>query len=153
MDEFLYRARPWAITLFLHNWPVMLAGTLAVLAAVRTYLRPSRRRLLVLYSLLGFVFAFEYQKHLAPALRDTARYLFSAEVNPGPRVVSQFVVADLAPAALYFIAVVLLLAVAPWWWRRSAGRAPAEAADPARVVAVDPCPTNGAPVASTGEQT
>jgi hypothetical protein len=154
MDDFLYRARPWAITLLLHNWPVMLAGALAVPVAVRAYLRPTRRILLVLYGLLGLAFAFEYQKHLAPALRDTARYLFSAEVNPGPRAVSQFVVADLAPAALYIFAVVLLLAAAaPWWWRRSAGRAPSVAVDLTRAEAAVPCPANGAPVAGAGEQT
>jgi hypothetical protein len=133
MEEFVFRARPWATLLIQHNWPILLYGALGLVAAVWAYLRPSRRAVLTLYGLLGLAFAFEYQKHVGPALRGTMRYLFSAEVNPLPRAVSQLIVADVAPVALYAAAGALLLAAAaPWRLRRRPARSSSGASSASR---------------------
>jgi hypothetical protein len=117
MTEFLYRARPWATTLIEHNWPLLLYGLAIAVVAVWAYVTPGRRVLLILYGLLGLAFAFEYQKHIAPALIDSARYLFSVEVNPRPRAISQFIVGDVLPVALHGIAVAFLVVAAlPRCW-------------------------------------
>jgi hypothetical protein len=117
MTEFLYRARPWAITLVEHNWPILLYGLVIAVAAVWAYARPGRRVLLVLYGALGLAFAFEYQKHIAPVLVGTAHYLFSVEVNPGPRALSQFILGDLLPIVFHGLAIAfLVVAAVPLWW-------------------------------------
>jgi hypothetical protein len=110
MDEFLYRARPWVVTLIAHNWPIMLYAVLTPWAAIYAYLRPSRRRLSLVYGLVVLACVFEYQKHAIPVLRDTTDYLFSLETNPGMRRVSQFTLLDVAPVAAYGLGLVLVAA-------------------------------------------
>jgi hypothetical protein len=118
MTEFIFRARPWAIMLLQHNWLVLVYGLLVVLVAILAYIRPGRRLLLTLYGLLGLIFAFEYHKHIAPALSETARYLFSVEVNPSARLVSQSIISEALPVAFHLLALALLVgAAAPWRWR------------------------------------
>jgi uncharacterized membrane protein HdeD (DUF308 family) len=109
MNEFLYRARPWATLLIEHNWPVMLCAVLILITAIWALIRPTRRTLLALYGLLLLAFAFEYQKHLAPLLVNTARYLFSVEVNPGPRAASQIIIAQVLPIVFTGLGVALLM--------------------------------------------
>jgi hypothetical protein len=127
MDGCLYRARPWAITLVLHNWPVMLYAVGIACAAVNAYLAPNRRRLLLLFGLLTLAFAFEYEKHAVPALRGTTNYLFSLEFNPAPRRASQVILLDLAPIAAHAFGLFLLvgsLVPPPGRWRRTRRAAP-----------------------------
>jgi hypothetical protein len=123
MEEFLYRAQPWAITLWQHNWPVIVFGLSSVIAAVLALVRPSRPRLLALYGLLGLVLAFEYDKHGVPAFQHTATYLLSVERNATARTVSLVIIGDVAPIALYIVAIglVLLATLLAWPGRAGAG--------------------------------
>lgn len=109
MEDFLFRAKPWAITLVLHNWPVMVTTPLIIWVAVRTYLWPSRRLLEVLYGLLLLTIAFEYQKHGLRVARRTTSYLFSPEANPDMRWFSQLVFLDVLPLVLPLAGIVLIL--------------------------------------------
>jgi hypothetical protein len=84
MDEFLYRARPWANTLVAHNWPVMVCLVLIVLFAVRAYLRPTRSDVLALYGFSILALGFEYYKHARSAVASTVAYLLMA--NPDQRL-------------------------------------------------------------------
>jgi hypothetical protein len=109
MDDFLYRATPWAITLVLHNWPVMAYAALFPYLALRAYLRPTRRALLCLYGLLMLVFAYEYDKHGTRIAWDTLTYLFSREHNPVPRYASLVVALRIMPVVLHAFGIGLVL--------------------------------------------
>ena len=109
MDDFLFRARPWAITLVLHNWPLIVYSALVPLAALRAYLRPTRRALLLLYGLAILALAYEYQKHGVGVARETASYLFSAEANPELRRASQLVLTGVLPLATHLVGLALLV--------------------------------------------
>ena len=114
MEDFLYRVRPWAITLVLHNWPIIIVSAAVPLAALLAYLRPTRRRLLVLYGLIVLAFAFEYQKHGVGVVESTTDYLFSEYANPAARHVSQLVLARALPWMLDGLGLALLLVAALW---------------------------------------
>ncbi len=109
LEDFLYRARPWSITLVLHNWPIMLYSIAILGLAVRTYLRPSRRSLLALYGLWILALAYEYEKHGVSTAIETASYLFSASANPELRRLSQFVLLYALPSASRVVGIALLL--------------------------------------------
>jgi hypothetical protein len=109
MEDLLYRAKPWAITLVWHNWPIMLYAALIVWAALRAYRRPSRPALLFLYGFIVLALAFEYQKHGLPEARITIDYLFSLQFNPGPRHVSHLILVDLTPVAIHLIGFAFLI--------------------------------------------
>jgi uncharacterized membrane protein len=110
MDEFLWRARPWAVTLVLHNWPLLLGLPLILLAALRAFAQPTRRSLLLLYGVSLLVIAFEYQKHVVPSLRSTTTYLFSSEANSIPRMISQAILVGAMPGFLTMLGAALLVA-------------------------------------------
>lgn len=117
MDDFIYRATPWAITLILHNWLILLCSVLIVWAAARAFLRPTRRALLLLYGLLLLAGAFEYEKHGVEVARGTTGYLFSVEHNPALRSLSRAFFVEVLPPALYATSATLLgLAMAPGIW-------------------------------------
>jgi sugar transferase (PEP-CTERM/EpsH1 system associated) len=99
MEEFLYRAGPWATTFAEHNWPVLVYVPLILWVAVRALVRPERQDLLLLYGLAILAVTFEYQKHGTRIVSGTVRYLFSAEQSPFMRAVSEFVLVDAAPVA------------------------------------------------------
>lgn len=101
MGDFLYRAEPWAVTLALHNWPIFLLSVLVLRTAIQAYRTPSRPALLRLYGCLVLAFAFEYQKHVMHMFLEATDYLFSVEANPELRSLSQLVLADFLPVALY----------------------------------------------------
>jgi hypothetical protein len=109
MDDFLYRARPWAITLVLHNWPLILYAAAIPFAALLAYLQPTRRRLLILYGLLVLAVAFEYQKHGMTVAQSTTDYLFSEYANPTARHISQLVLVQTLPVLLHLLGLALLL--------------------------------------------
>jgi len=111
MDEIVYRAQPWAINLFLHNWPVMLYSVLVLWAGARAYLRPSRPAVLLLYGALVLVLAFEYAKHGLVVVRDTTAYLF---VDPPLRQMSQFFLIDVLPLAIYALGIALVFISVVW---------------------------------------
>ncbi len=118
MEEFLYRARPWAVTFIAHNWPVLVYALTIPWAALHAFLRPSRRTLLFLYSLLLLTFAFEFEKHGVRIMLDTTNYLFSVETNPAPRFLSQWLLAEVAPTAAHLLgltALVISIAPLPCW--------------------------------------
>lgn len=108
MDDFVYRFRPWAITLVLHNWPIMLCSAFVLWAAIRAYQWPSRHAVLRLYGGIMLGAAFEYQKHGVPALVSTLSYLVSLETNPEARALSYLILVDILPIELYLLGVVLL---------------------------------------------
>jgi hypothetical protein len=99
--DFLYRAEPWARTLVQHNWPIFLLSVLVILTGIQAYWRPSRPALLRLYGCLVLALAFEYQKHLVPVMVETTDYLFSEDTNPAVRSLSQLVLVDALPLAIY----------------------------------------------------
>lgn len=114
MEDFVYRARPWAITLARHNWPLVVYGTAFLWAAVRVYRRPSRRGLLYLFGFLSLIVAFEYQKHGVRVANQTTSYLFSTYANPSLRRLSKLILVDAMPVALYLIGCsMLILAMVP----------------------------------------
>ena len=100
MEEFLDRAVPWAITLVLHNWPVMLYTLIAAVTAVRAYIDPSRPILLFLYGTILLIIAYEYEKHGRGAIIGTTDYLFSLEVNHHLRAGSQWLLLDVLPVGM-----------------------------------------------------
>ena len=108
MSEFLERAHPWAVTLVLHNWPVMLYSLVAVLAATRAYIRPHRYTLLFLYGTVLLIIAYEYEKHGRATILDTTSYLFSLEVNPDARSVVQLLLLDVVPVLLRVLGFALI---------------------------------------------
>ena len=112
MDDFLYRAKPWAITLVLHNWPIILYSAAIPIAALLAYLRPTRRRLLLLFGLLVLALAFEYQKHGVGVVESTIGYLFSEYANPAARRISRLVLVQALPWLLHALGLALLLAAA-----------------------------------------
>ncbi len=112
MDDFLYRAKPWALTLVLHNWPIILYSAAALLAALLAYSRPTRSRLLLLYGLAVLALAFEYQKHGVPVLHGTIDYLFSEEANPAARRIFHLALTQALPWLLHVLGLTLLLAAA-----------------------------------------
>ncbi len=109
MDEFLDRAGPWAITLAQHNWPLVIYLPVILWVALRAYLRPSQRVLLLLYGFMILALAFEYHKNGTPVAADTISYLFSVERNPAMRRISQFVLLDAAPIAAHALGLALVL--------------------------------------------
>jgi hypothetical protein len=136
MAEVMARAGPWAITLLLHNWPVLLYAGLAGCSAVGAYLRPSRPALRLLYGSLLLGAAFEYEKHGLRVVRGTTHYLL--ETEPALLATSRLLLIDLAPAAIYLagLALVLSTAAGPRLIRRLRGRQQADAC-PARGLRAD----------------
>jgi len=114
MQEILDRAQPWATTLILHNWPVLVYATIAVCAAIWSLVRPTRARVLVLYGAILLVLAFEYQKHGTATIVGTTTYLFSLEVNPGLRTTSQWFLLLIVPAIAQFVGFALLIWPCAW---------------------------------------
>ncbi len=112
VDDLMHRAWPWALTLVLHNWPIMLYSVLIGGMAVWTYQWPTRRAVLVLYGLLLLAFAFEYQKHFAAVLVRTTDYLFSVQYNPELRAVSRFLLMTFAPIGLHAAGVACFICAA-----------------------------------------
>ncbi len=106
MDDFWYRIPPWATTLVLHNWPVMLWPALAIWAAVRAYLRPGRPILLFLYGSVILTVAFEYQKHGLGPVESTIYYVFAR--GPNVRDVLATVMVDWLPVAMNVFGFALL---------------------------------------------
>jgi hypothetical protein len=107
MDDFEQRIRPWAITLVLHNWPIMVYSLLIPWAAVRAYLRPARSRILLLYGLLILAVTFEYQKHGLTPVHNTITYLFA--LNPAAREASYLVLLEWLPPAGHILGGALLV--------------------------------------------
>jgi len=99
MEDFLYRAGPWATTLAQHNWPLLVYLPLILWVASRAYVRPERRVLLLLYGLVTLALTFEYQKHGPRSGVETVRYLFDTDKNHFAQRVSEFVLVDAAPIA------------------------------------------------------
>jgi hypothetical protein len=97
VTEILDRAQPWAVTLILHNWPVMVYGLVTAGAAVWALLHPARPSVLFLYGAALLVLGYEYEKHGRETILDTTGYLFSLEVNPAARVVSRWLLLEFAP--------------------------------------------------------
>ena len=106
MDDFIYRVRPWVITLVLHNWPIMVYCLLIPPLALRAYLRPSRSALLALYGTSLLALGFEYQKHAPAVVRGTTSYLF--EIHPEVRALSLLVLLDLLPAAVQLLGAAMI---------------------------------------------
>jgi len=132
MNELLERAGPWAVLLVQHNWPVIMYVVVAVVVAWRAYLAPRRHTLLFLYGTVLLIVAYEYQKHALPTVVHTTDYLFSEEVNPGARSLSQSLLVDLGPSLLRVVGCVLILGAAALReraYRRSAHRARSAALD------------------------
>lgn len=109
LEEFLYRAQPWAATLVLHNWPIMLYGGLSLWVAACAFLRPTRWALLALYGLLVLSVAFEYQKHGTRILSGTIDYLLDFEGNAGMLWISQFIFLSALPATFQLLGLALLI--------------------------------------------
>jgi hypothetical protein len=109
MSEFLERAHPWAATLVQHNWPVMLYSLVALGAAIRAYLSPNRLTILFLYGAILLVLTYEYEKHGLATILGTTSYLFSLEVNPGARAVSQLLLITAVPLVSRLIAFALIV--------------------------------------------
>ena len=109
MAEFLDRAQPWATTLILHNWPVLLYTVLAAIAATWALIRPARSTLLILYGAIILIVGFEYEKHGTATIINTTSYLFSVEVNPIPRVLSRRLLLEVVPISMQVIGYGLLL--------------------------------------------
>ncbi|MGI5835726.1 MAG: hypothetical protein ACOX87_04430 [Chloroflexota bacterium] len=101
MDDFHHRIPPWAITLTLHNWPIMLYSVFGVWAAIRAYLQPNRPALLLLYGFLTLAFAFEYQKHGLEPVRGTLDYVFAR--LPDWRNAGYLILLDILPIALHLL--------------------------------------------------
>ena len=138
MQDFLMRASPWAITLVRHNWPLFVGMVATLCCAVRLFVRPSRRAALFLYGWLTLVIAFEYTKHGVPKFLKTTNYLFSSYANPGWRDLSQRILRDALPPALYTAGVLMLIiAIAPTRGNRNGRKAPLVLPnEPAEVAAV-----------------
>lgn len=114
MGDFLWRAEPWARTLVAHNWPIMVLSVLVLWIAIRAYLRPSRRALLLLYGLVALAIAFEYQKHGTVVIGRTADYLFGAESTAGARRIARLLLVDALPPIVYVLGATLVAtALAP----------------------------------------
>jgi hypothetical protein len=109
MSEFLERAQPWVITLVLHNWPVMLYSLVAVFAAIRAYVSPNRHTILFLYGAIILVLVYEYEKHGRATVLDTTSYLFSQEVNPVARDLSQQLLLTVAPVTIRLIGFAMIV--------------------------------------------
>jgi len=107
-EELVNRGRPWALTLAEHNAALFLYIALFVWAAVRCYVRPSRQSVLLVYGFLSLAVAFEYRKHGLDLVRNTTIYLFSVEYSPAGRYISQVVLLDVLPVALYVFGFLLL---------------------------------------------
>jgi len=101
LGDFLYRADPWAILLVQHNWLIFLLSALVLWTGYQVYRRPSRPALLRLYGCLLLAFAFEYQKHVAHMFLQATDYLFGADSTAGARSLSQVILIDILPVALY----------------------------------------------------
>lgn len=110
LEEFFYRAQPWAATLVLHNWPIMLYGGLSLWVAIHAFLRPTRWALLALYGLLVLSVAFEYQKHGTRILRGTTSYLLDIEGNARMLWISQLILLDVLPVTFHLLGLALLIA-------------------------------------------
>jgi hypothetical protein len=124
VDDFMYRASPWAVTLVLHNWPVMAYSVLFAFAAVRAFVRPTRLRLLQTYGFLSLIVAFEYQKHGAPEMRVTSEYLFSVEGNPWLRQANLFFWLDVLPITLHVVGIGLVVLSVVWSRRQGPSSIP-----------------------------
>lgn len=116
MEDFLYRARPWVVTLVQHNWPIMIYSVALVWAALRAYLHPSRTSLLLLYGVAMLALAFEYQKHVSNVVENTLDYLFKR--NPGALAAGQALLLDALPVALHLMGLALVVLSLARTWRR-----------------------------------
>lgn len=101
MADFDQRITPWAITLVMHNWPIMIYSIAVPWAAVRAFLRPSRPALLLLYGLLTLALAFEYQKHGLVTVLITTEYVFA--LLPAWRDLSQQLLLGALPVAAHLL--------------------------------------------------
>jgi hypothetical protein len=125
IDDIVYRARPWLVTLVLHNWPVLLYAAAIPWVAIYALWRPGRRPLLLLYGLATLALAFEYEKHGLSVMRETTSYLFPLSSASAVRRVSQMLLLDVMPLAMRVAgaALVLLAAIWPLFAGRSAAGA------------------------------
>jgi hypothetical protein len=62
-----------------HNWPVLIALAVALIAAWRLYREPSRKRVQWLYGWSLLVFTYEYIKHLGDELARPVVFLFTTD--------------------------------------------------------------------------
>lgn len=120
MDDFNYRITPWAITLVLHNWPIMLCSALVLWAAIRAYRRPAQPTLLLLYGFAALGLAFEYQKHGLDAVKDTVDYVFAR--GPNFRDAARLILLQYLPTIGYLLGIALLARSLAMSWRSRPAR-------------------------------
>jgi hypothetical protein len=106
----------WLIVVTAHNWPALLSGTLAIVAARRAWQQPNRSRLAALYGAALLLTAYEYHKHVAPQLQDAANYLLMFELLFLNRA-AWLLVGPIATAALATIALGFWGYGGWQWWR------------------------------------
>lgn len=71
----------YLIVLGSHNWPIMLALGLSIWFGYQAYRTPNRMWVSWLITALLFGLAYEYDKHIAPALHAAVNFLFHLELT------------------------------------------------------------------------